>query len=118
MSTTTGETSGFGMRLGEAASKASLEAADIARVIGSNPRTVNRWLSDDAAPRRDARERLLELIAVLERLSAILRSSSAHDWLFMPNPELDNYKPVDLLERGEFRAVLGAIDALAEGVFV
>ncbi len=117
MPTTTRET-GLSARLGEAAAKASFESADIARVMGTNPRTVSRWLSEEAAPRRDARERLLELIAVLERLSAILRSSSAHDWLFMPNPELDNYKPVDLLERGEFRIVLGAIDALAEGVFV
>lgn len=118
MATKTGETTGLSSRLGEAASKASLEAADIARVVGTNPRTASRWLSDEVAPRRDARERLLELIAVLERLSAILRPASAHDWLFMPNPELDNYKPVDLLERGDFRKVLGAIDALAEGVFV
>lgn len=111
-------TSGLGTRLEQAATKASLEPADIARVIGTNPRTVSRWITDEVVPRRDARERLLELIAVLERLSAIVRPASAHDWLFMPNPELDNYKPVDLLERGEFRAVLGAIDALAEGVFV
>jgi putative toxin-antitoxin system antitoxin component (TIGR02293 family) len=118
MPTETKDTTGFGTRLEQAAAKASLEPADIARVIGTNPRTVSRWISEDVVPRRDARERLLELIAVLERLSAILRPPSAHDWLFMPNPELDNSKPVDLLERGEFRAVLGAIDALAEGVFV
>jgi putative toxin-antitoxin system antitoxin component (TIGR02293 family) len=118
MATKTRETTGIGTRLEQAASKASLEPADIARVIGTNPRTVSRWISQEVVPRRDARERLLELIAVLERLSAILRPASAHDWLFMPNPELDNYKPVDLLERGDFRAVLGAVDALAEGVFV
>jgi putative toxin-antitoxin system antitoxin component (TIGR02293 family) len=118
MPTETRKTTGFGTRLEQAAAKTSLEPADIARVIGTNPRTVSRWISEEVEPRRDARERLLELIAVLERLSAILRPSSAHDWLFMPNPELDNYKPVDLLERGEFRAVLGAIDTLAEGVFV
>jgi putative toxin-antitoxin system antitoxin component (TIGR02293 family) len=118
MATESRETAGLGTRLERAAAKAALEPADVARVIGTNPRTVSRWISAEVVPRREARERLLELIAVLERLSGILRPSSAHDWLFMPNPELDNYKPVDLLERGEFRAVLGAIDALAEGVFV
>ena len=118
MVTTTRQAGGIGPRLREGASGASLGAADIARVVGSNPRTVSRWLADEAAPRSAARERLLELVAVLERLSAVLRSSAAHDWLFTPNPELDYHKPVDLLERGKFRSVLGAIDALAEGVFV
>jgi len=116
--TTQQEAGRLSLRLREAASGASLEAAEIARVVGSDPRTVSRWLADEAAPRSAARERLLELIAVLERLAAVLRSSAAHDWLFTPNPELDNHKPVDLLGRGEFRGVLGAIDALTEGVFV
>lgn len=109
---------GFGARLEQAAAKASLEPADIARVVGTNPRTVSRWIGGEVAPRREARERSLELIAVVERLSAVLQPSSAHDWLFTPNPELDNHKPVELLQRGDFRAVLGTIDALAEGVFV
>lgn len=118
MATKTRDKAGFGARLEQAATGAALEPADIARVVGTNPRTVSRWIGAEVVPRRDARERLLELIAVLERLSAVLQPSAAHDWLFTPNPELDNYKPVDLLERGDSRAVLGIIDALAEGVFV
>jgi putative toxin-antitoxin system antitoxin component (TIGR02293 family) len=105
-------------RLEQAASATALEPADIARVLQTNRRTVVRWMSEAALPRREARERLLELIAVLERLSAVLRPDAAHDWLFTPNPDLDNYKPVDLLQRGDFRTVLGVVDALAEGVFV
>jgi hypothetical protein len=34
------------------------------------------------------------------------------------NGALGYHKPIDLLRAGEFRRVLGAIDALAEGVFV
>lgn len=105
-------------RLERAATKVELDGGDLARVLELSPRTVSRWLSEEAAPRPDARERLLELIAVLESLSATLRPRPAHDWLFMPNPSLDHHKPVDLLRAGEFRRVLGAIDALAEGVFV
>jgi putative toxin-antitoxin system antitoxin component (TIGR02293 family) len=95
-----------------------LDQADVARVLDTNPRTVSRWLQRQTEPRPDARERLLELIAVLEQLSGVLRPGPAHDWLFTPNPLLDNHKPVDLLRGGEYRRVLGAIDALAEGVFV
>lgn len=105
-------------RLEEVAAKVELGHGDLARVLQTDPRTVSRWLGGQAAPRPDARERLLELIAVLELLSGTLRPRAAHDWLFTPNPSLDHHKPVDLLRDGGYRLVLGAIDALAEGVFV
>jgi len=105
-------------RLDTAAAKADLDQIDIARVMDTNPRTVARWMQRKAAPRPSARERILELVAVLEHLSDVLQPQPAHDWLFTPNPLMDHYKPVDLLRAGESRKVLGAIDALAENVFV
>jgi putative toxin-antitoxin system antitoxin component (TIGR02293 family) len=105
-------------RLADVASRMELDHADFARILDTNPRTVSRWMHRQAAPRPDARERLLELLAVLEQLSGVLRPGPAHDWLFTPNPSLDHHRPVDLIRQGEFRQVLGAIDAMAEGVFV
>ncbi|SRR5438876_2217268 len=105
------------VRLEDVTSKTELDQADLARVLSTSPRSVARWLQG-TSPRPDMRERLLEVLAVLERLSDVLKGDAAHDWLFTPNPLLDHYKPVDLLRRGEFRRVLGAIDVLAEGVFV
>jgi putative toxin-antitoxin system antitoxin component (TIGR02293 family) len=105
-------------RLQRVAAMAELDGSDLARVLEANPRTVARWLNQEVEPRAQARERLLEVIAVLEHLSKTLKPGAAHDWLFTPNPALEYYKPVDLLRRGDFRRVLGAIDALAEGVFV
>ena len=105
-------------RLERAAARMELDHTDLARVLEANPRTVSRWLKEESTPRADARERLLEVVAVLERLSTTLRPQAAHDWLFTPNPLLDHHKPVELLRQGDFRRVLGAIDALAEGVFV
>lgn len=105
-------------RLGRASGQIELDQADLARMLQTNPRTVSRWLSRETAPRPDARERLLELIAVLEQLSGVLRAQPAHDWLFTPNPSLEHHKPIELLRAGEFRRVLAAIDAMAEGVFV
>ncbi len=104
-------------RLEKARGQIELDQADLARMLQTNPRTVSRWLSRETAPRPDARERLLELIAVLEQLSGVLRAGPAHDWLFTPNPSLDHHKPIELLRAGEFRRVLAAIDAMAEGVF-
>ena len=105
-------------RLGELAEQLRLDQADVARVLGTNPRTVARWLHEEAQPRRQTRDRLLEFIAVLEQLSAVVQPQAAHDWLFKPNPVLGHEKPADLIRRGEYRRVLGAIDALAEGVFL
>lgn len=105
-------------RLEHAATKVELDGGDLARVLETSPRTIARWLNQSATPRPDARERLLELIAVLESLSETLRPRAAHDWLFTPNPSLDHHKPVELLREGNFRPVLGAIDAMADGVFV
>ena len=95
-----------------------VDQAELARMLETTPRTVSRWLSRQTNPRPDSRERLLEVLAVLERLSATLRPQAAHDWLFTPNAELDHHKPVDLLREGDYRPVLGLIDAMAEGVFV
>jgi putative toxin-antitoxin system antitoxin component (TIGR02293 family) len=104
-------------KLEHARSAIELDPAEIARALEANPRTVARWLHGETEPRPDARERLLELIAVLELLSGVLNAEAAHDWLFTPNPALDHHKPVDLLREREYRRVLGAIDALAEGVY-
>ena len=105
-------------RLEAAAARTELDQVELARALDTNPRTVSRWLQRQATPRPDARERLLELLAVLESLSQVLQPQAAHDWLFTPNPLLDHHKPVDKIREGDVRLVLGAIDALAEGVFV
>jgi uncharacterized protein (DUF2384 family) len=105
-------------RLQRVAEDVDLDRSDLARVLETNTRTIGRWLNQESEPRADSRERMLEVLAVLERLSRTLKPSAAHDWLFSPNPELEYHKPVDMLRRGEFRRVLGAIDALGEGVFV
>jgi putative toxin-antitoxin system antitoxin component (TIGR02293 family) len=105
-------------RLESALRAAELDREDIARVVGTNPRTVSRWLREQTSPRKDARERLLEFLAVIERLSTTLRPQPARDWLFTPNPQLDHHKPADLIKDGKYREVLGAVDALAEGVFI
>lgn len=106
------------LRLRAATERTDLDQADVATLVGTNPRTVARWLSEDSEPRTDARRRLLEILAVLESLSGVLHPQAAHDWLFSPNPLTDHEKPIDLLAAGQWRPVLGLIDALAEGVFV
>jgi uncharacterized protein (DUF2384 family) len=92
-----------------------VDSPDLAKVTGTTPRSVTRWL-EGASPRRSAEERLLELKAVVDVLRRVLREEPARLWLRSPNPDLDYEKPLDLIERGEYRRVIGTLLALAEGV--
>jgi putative toxin-antitoxin system antitoxin component (TIGR02293 family) len=105
-------------RLESASEGVGFDQADFARVLETSPRTVSRWLHRETAPRAEARERLLEILYVFDQLSRVLKPEAAHDWLLTPNEMLGHDKPVDLLAAGEYRRVLGVVEALAEGVFV
>lgn len=93
------------------------EYADIARILQTSPRTVSRWAHDEVEPRFEMRERLFELAAVVERLTQVVNPRAAQHWLFVPNAQLGYEKPVELIQAGQFKKVLAAIDALGEGVF-
>lgn len=92
-----------------------LDSPDVAQVTGATPRSVSRW-REGASPRRPAEERLLEMKAVIDLLRRVLREEPARLWIRSPQPDLDYEKPLDLIERGEYRRVIGVVLTLAEGV--
>ncbi|MGH8924478.1 MAG: hypothetical protein ACRDWA_07580 [Acidimicrobiia bacterium] len=59
---------------------------------------------------------MLELKGVLDVLRRVLREDPAHIWIRSPNPDLSYEKPLVLIERGDYRRVIGAILAMAEGI--
>lgn len=93
-----------------------VDGADIARVLGTSPRSVTRWQSARSVPRRAMEERLLELKTVVDLLRGVLREQPARLWLRSPNPDLGYEKPLDVVARGEYQRVIDSIMALAEGV--
>jgi len=107
----------YAKKLGQIREEAGLSSSDVARILGTSPRTVFRWATG-RTPRGESRERLLELAAVVDLLSRVMRPEAASAWLFDPNPLLDMERPVDLIGRGEYQRVCAAIGAIAEGVFV
>jgi len=92
-----------------------VDIGDIAAVAGTTARSVSRW-REGVSPRRSAEERLLELNAVVELLRHVLGNKPGRLWMKSPNPDLDYEKPLELIERGEYRRVVGAVLAMAEGV--
>jgi hypothetical protein len=104
-------------RLSEAMERTEIDAAGVARILDRDPKTVSRWLREETVPRWDAREQLLALDVVLERLAEVVPPQAAQEWLFTPVPALDYHRPVDLVRTGDYRRVLALIDAVGEGVF-
>lgn len=93
-----------------------VDTGDVARVLGATQRSIARWQAADASPRRHSEERLLELKAVVDLARQHLRPDVARVWLRAPDPSLGYEKPLDLVKQGEYRRVIGALLALAEGV--
>jgi uncharacterized protein (DUF2384 family) len=93
-----------------------LDAGDVARALKASTRTIARWQAHEAVPRRASEERLLEVKAVVDLLRRHLRPESARLWIRSPNPDLGYEKPLDLMAEGQYRKVIGAILAMAEGV--
>ena len=93
-----------------------VDTADVARVTDTNPRSVTRWKAQEAAPRREAEERLLELRAVVDLARRVMRDNSARLWLRAPNSDLGYDKPLDLIAQGQYQRVIDLLLAIAEGV--
>jgi putative toxin-antitoxin system antitoxin component (TIGR02293 family) len=93
-----------------------VDTADLARVSDTNPRSVARWKSQAAAPRREAEERLLELRAVVDLARRVMNDDAARFWMRSPNPELAYDKPLDVVAAGQYQRVIDLLLALAEGV--
>lgn len=93
-----------------------IDAGDLAQITGTTARSVSRWTTAKAMPRRDAEDRVLELKAVVDQLRSVLRDEPARLWLRSPNTDLDWRKPLELIAEGECRRVIGAVLAIAEGV--
>lgn len=104
-------------RLQDLSEEAHLDQADLARIFDTSTRTVARWLRAESAPRRDANERMLETVVVLDRMIKVLGAEASYDWLLTPVPMLRYEKPIDLLSQGGYRDVIGALDAIEAGVF-
>jgi len=91
-----------------------LTDADIARATGSAASTVRSWLAGSRAPTGERAERLVELSALVERLTRVMDPSYIAVWLRRPVPALDDDKPLEVIGRGEYRRVARLISALEE----
>jgi hypothetical protein len=91
-----------------------LSDSDIARATGAAPSTARAWLAGTRAPTGERAERLVELSALVERLTRVIDPSYIAVWLRKPVPALDDDKPLEVIGRCEYRRVAKLVSALEE----
>lgn len=89
-----------------------LSVGDIARATGADDTTVRAWLRDERSPTGVRAERLVELASVVERLVLVMKPEYVPVWLRKPIALLDDDKPLDVIECGQYRRVSRVVAAL------
>jgi uncharacterized protein (DUF2384 family) len=97
----------------------ALSDKELAYVLSSSPRTLDRWRSNTTYPQHEARERLAILVALAEHLTETFRTEEAgHTWINTSNRYLGGFTPADAIRAGRFDRAEGALGALDSGIFI
>lgn len=95
-----------------------LSNEELGGILDASARSVARWSVGDVVPQRLNKQRLLDLSYVADALAEVLPRGHANLWMFSPNAMLDHERPADLVRDGQYKRVLDAIEAMADGVFM
>jgi transcriptional regulator with XRE-family HTH domain len=96
-----------------------LSGKDLAGALNVERRTLDRWLTGETYPRREARRQLAVLLALSARLRDTFTDLEAtRSWLNDPNRYLGGMRPVEALRTGRFDRVSAALEVIDSGIFV
>ena len=91
----------------------------IARALGVDRRTVERWRANQSVPQGKTRERLGELLGLRDRLLAMFQTpEAAQEWLRARSLYLGGFTPVEALKAGRLDRIQADLDGLASGVYL
>jgi hypothetical protein len=94
-----------------------VEAGDIAAATGAGVGTVSSWARAKRQPSAGFRARLLELIALVDRLSVTMNPAYVPLWLNKPLPALGDETPVAALGQGRYKEVSRLVAELENDSF-
>ncbi len=102
--------------LEQVASSIGLSRFDIAQMVDATPGIVEAWLTGEMTPGPRSREKLDDLLLVLEGLFVKMTPRAAREWLLLPSAALDYYEPLDLLRRGDLHSVMRVIEQMPRAI--
>lgn len=93
--------------------RAAIRSVDVANMLGTTPETVSRWNHGRTYPRPSKENLLVDLEYIVERLAEFYSDpQTARAWLYSRHRYFDGVRPVDLIQEGQVREVLEAIQAM------
>jgi len=91
----------------------------VARALDVDRPTLARWITDDRIPQGKTRKGLAELLALRDRMLAVLGSAErARSWLRTSSTYLGGFTPEEALRAGRIDRVSADLDGLAAGVYL
>ena len=94
-----------------------IDSGDIARATGAGVATVTSWARATRTPTSPFRDRLLELISLVDRLSSTMDPGYVALWLNKPLPALDDERPLAAIAKGRYKDVSRLVAELENDSF-
>src|SRR4051812_10119431 len=95
----------------------ALGIAEVARILGVHPRTIERRRALRKAPRPLEAQREEKLHRIWRELTVIFTPENAVTWLKRPVPALENRRPIEAMaEDGGLDRVLEAVGRMSWGI--
>jgi hypothetical protein len=94
-----------------------VETGDIAQATGAAIGTVTSWARSRRQPSAEFRDRLLDLIAIVDRLSQTMDTRYVPLWLNKPLPALGDERPLRALGNGRYKEVSKLVAELENDSF-
>lgn len=92
--------------------RGNLTASHLAAATGGDPSSARRWLRGTRAPSGEHAARALELMALVERLVYVMNPTYIPVWLLKPIERLEDRRPVDVIQAGQYRRVSRLVASL------
>jgi DNA-binding transcriptional regulator YiaG len=103
-----------GEQLADLRKKLGISQKILAQLTASSQRAVARWESGEK-PGEMAKRALTELQRLCRSLSEVMKKDFIAEWLATPNPSFDDFKPLEIIERGEIDRIWRMIYDLEAG---
>jgi transcriptional regulator with XRE-family HTH domain len=104
------------MRVVDEVTRSGITQAELAKVVGAGPRTVQNWARGHNTPRGKSAERLLDIRTIVELLGDSYTEEGIDIWLHSRNRNLDMRRPIDMLTEGQVDRVLEQAKWVAGGM--
>ncbi|MEO8468306.1 MAG: hypothetical protein ABI573_01415 [Chloroflexota bacterium] len=94
-----------------------VETGDIARATGAAMATVTSWIRSERRPSAGYRDRLMDLVAIVDRLATTMDEAYVPLWLNKPISALGDERPLIAIRKGRYREVSKLVAELENSSF-